>query len=131
LEGGRLIIEGAHNPHGAATAVATWREKFDDERATVIFGAVAGKDIAAVLELLDAVAARFFIVTLQSPRAVPAETLAAAVPAGAAVRVFLSLSQALAAAAALPERRLVCGSLYLCGEALALEGGGAFEVSAQ
>lgn len=131
LESGRLIIEGAHNPHGAATAVSTWREKFGEERATVIFGAVAGKDIAAVLALLGAVAVRFFMVTLQSPRAVPAETLAAAAPAGAEVRVFPSLTEALAAAEALPARRLVCGSLYLCGEALALRGGAAFEVSAQ
>lgn len=131
LEGGRLIIEGAHNPHGTAAAVATWREKFGDERATVIFGAVAAKDYAAALDMLAAVAARFFFVTLPSPRAVPSEKLAAAAPAGVEGRVFPSLTEAMAAAETLPERRLVCGSLYLCGEVLALKGGAAFEVSAQ
>ena len=131
LEEGRLVIEGAHNPHGTAVAVQTWREKFGEERATLIYGAVAAKDYAASLALLSAVAARVFLVTLQSPRAVPAEILAASAPAGGEVRVFASLQEAMETAAVLPERRLVCGSLYLCGEVLALQGRGAFEPSAQ
>lgn len=131
LDNGRLIVDGAHNPHGMAAAVKTWREKFGTDKATVIFGAVAAKDYAASLALLRDTAARFFFVTLQSPRAVPAETLAAAAPAGAEVRVFSSLTEALHAAESLTERRLVCGSLYLCGETLALRSTGLFEPSAQ
>jgi dihydrofolate synthase/folylpolyglutamate synthase len=131
LENGRLIIEGAHNPHGTAAAVTTWKEKFGEEKATVIFGAVAAKDYAASLAVLSGVAARFFFVTLQSPRALAGESLAAAAPAGAEVKVYSSVAEAMAASERLAERTLVCGSLYLCGEVLALRGPGSFEASAQ
>ena len=131
LENGRLVIEGAHNPHGTAATVATWRERFGEDQATVIFGAVAAKDYPASLALLGEVAARFFCVTLQSPRAVEAEMLCKSVPPGVSSAVFSSVAEALQAAAVLPERRLVCGSLYLCGEVLALLSRDAFEPSAQ
>ena len=128
---GRTILDGAHNPHGVAATVTAWREAFGDDRATVIFGSVAAKDYAGSLELLAGIAQRFFLVTLRSPRAVPAEILAASVPQGAASMVFSTLPEALRAAGALPERQLVCGSLYLCGEALSLFGHGDFEPSSQ
>ncbi len=127
----RIIIDGAHNPHGAAATVATWQQAFGDEQATVIFGAVAAKDYAGALQQLAAVARRFFFVTLRSPRAVPAEILAASAPPHSTISVFSSLAEGLHAAAALPERLLVCGSLYLCGEALSLLGNTEFEPSAQ
>ena len=131
LDDGRTTIDGAHNPHGAAAAVAAWRSAFGDERATVIFGSVAAKDYGASLELLAGIARRFFFVTLRSPRAVPAEKLAASVPAGVDVKVFSSLDEAMHAAEVLPGQRLICGSLYLCGEALALLGKKDFEPSVQ
>ncbi|HEX2749678.1 MAG TPA: folylpolyglutamate synthase/dihydrofolate synthase family protein [Verrucomicrobiales bacterium] len=131
LAGGRTIIDGAHNPHGAATAVRTWRQLFGEEKATVIFGAVASKDHAASLALLAEVADKFLFVTLQSPRAVPAAILAMAAPDGFVPLLFNSLPEALRTAAGFPERTLICGSLYLCGEALSLMGAGGYEPSAQ
>lgn len=128
---GRTIIDGAHNPHGAASTVATWRQAFGDERATVIFGAVAAKDYAEALQQLASVARRFFFVTLSSPRAVPAEILAASAPLHSTISVFTSLAEALQAARALPDRQLICGSLYLCGEALSQLDHAEFEPSAQ
>jgi folylpolyglutamate synthase/dihydropteroate synthase len=68
-------------------------------------------------------------VTVNSPRALPAAELAAHSPPGVPAACFDSLAAALAAPA--KSRRLVCGSLYLCGEALALLGAGGFEPSAQ
>lgn len=131
LPGGRVIVDGAHNPHGVASLMHTWRQVFHEEKATVIFGAVAAKDYATSLSLLGEVAKRFFFVTLQSPRAVPAEILSGSAPAGAETRVFPHLSEAMDAAGAFPERCLVCGSLYLCGEVLALADAANFEASAQ
>jgi len=131
LDGGRLVIDGAHNPHGTAATVATWRQRFGDQRATVIFGAVAAKDYAASLTLLGQIAARFFFVTLQSPRAEAAVDLAKAAPAGINIRVAVSLRRAISEAGNHAERILVCGSLYLCGEVLERLGGGAFEPSTQ
>ena len=128
---GRIIIDGAHNPHGAMAAVAAWRQAFGEERATVIFGAVAAKDYAEALQQLAAVAHRFFFVTLRNPRAVPAEILAASAPPNSELSTFSSLAEALQTARSLPERQLICGSLYLCGEALSLINHAEFEPSAQ
>lgn len=128
---GRIIIDGAHNPHGAMATVATWRKTFGDEKGTVIFGAVAAKDYTEALQQLAAVARRFFFVTLRTPRAVPAEILAASAPARSKWTVFSTLVEALQMAGSLPERQLVCGSLYLCGEALSLLRHAEFEPSAQ
>ena len=131
MEDGRTIIDGAHNPHGAKAVVAAWREAFADERATVIFGSVSAKDYEGSLKLLSGIARRFFFVTLRSPRAVPAEILAASVPQGAEARCFSSLEEAVQSAGAFPERQLICGSLYLCGQALSHFGYGDFEPSSQ
>lgn len=131
LPGGRIVIDGAHNPHGTATTVRTWREVFGGEKATVIFGSVDAKEYAVSLAILAGMAARFFFVTLQSPRAVPAEILALCAPTEPKSTVFPSLEAAMVAAAELPERGLVCGSLYLCGEVLSLSGLGIYERSAQ
>ncbi len=131
LPGGRVIIDGAHNPHGMATAVKAWREKFGTEKATVIFGAVASKDHATSLAMLPEIAAEILFVTVRSPRAVPASELAASAPPGMPARIFDALPSALEAAEALPRPVFICGSLYLCGEALSLRGGGDYEASAQ
>lgn len=130
---GRTVLDGAHNPHGARALVATWREVFGLEKAVIIFGAVASKDHAEVLATLLPIAERFVLTTVDSPRAVPAAELAAAAPADA--RVTATLAEALALAPRGPAHPpvLVCGSLYLVGQALARLGGdeGRFERSAQ
>ncbi len=131
LPGGRIIIDGAHNPHGAAATVAAWQEKFGNERATVIFGAVEAKDHGACIGLLAGIARRFLFVTQLSPRAVSAEILSKRCPPGVESGIFSSLAEALEVAGELPERQLICGSLYLCGEALSFYGHGAFEPSSQ
>ncbi len=126
---GRTVLDGAHNPHGAAALVEAWREVFGAERATVIFGAVAQKNHAQVIATLSAIADRFVFTTVNSPRAVPAEELAEAEDGV----ITDSLPEALAVAGK-AEPLLICGSLYLIGEALALldeEAEGEFEPSAQ
>ncbi len=130
---GRVVLDGAHNPHGAHALTAAWRETFGAEKAVVIFGAVATKDHAEILAALTPIAGRFVLTTVDSPRAVPASELAAHAPAGA------SLTESLAGALALVPRGpghppvLICGSLYLVGQALAHLGGyqETFERSAQ
>jgi dihydrofolate synthase/folylpolyglutamate synthase len=133
LQGGRLIIDGAHNPHSMARLIATWQQVFGQEKAHLIFGAVAGKEHAASLPLLTPIVSEVTFVTVNSPRAVPAEELQktwnSAVP-GLPSRTAPHLAEALQDHGKGP-RRLLCGSLYLCGEALSLAEGGSFESSAQ
>jgi dihydrofolate synthase/folylpolyglutamate synthase len=130
---GRIVLDGAHNPHGARALAATWTETFGEEKAVIIFGAVASKDYAEMIQVLTPIAGRFIFTTVNSPRAVPASELAAAAPPESTVTD--SLEAALAQAPRGPDHPplLVCGSLYLVGEALAQLGGyeARFERSAQ
>jgi dihydrofolate synthase/folylpolyglutamate synthase len=133
---GGCIIDGAHNIDAARVLAQTWREQFPDEQADIIFGAVAGKDTAAVLHELAPIAAGWHFTGFESPRALPPETL---------LEIWNGLGLALcpvtthariadAVHAMKPEARvLIAGSLYLAGEALALleNKSAAFERSAQ
>ena len=132
---GRTVLDGAHNPHGARALVEVWREIFGDEKAVIVFGAVAAKNHAEIIALLSAIALRFVFVTVDSPRAVPAEELARSAPPTAETEIIPSLTNALPGIPRGPEHPpvLICGSLYLVGQALALLGGygETFERSAQ
>ncbi len=112
---GDLVLDGAHNAHGAAQLVKTWWEVFGAARVPVIFGAMRDKDYAEMLRVLAPLATEFRFVPVDNPRAVSPEELAAAW-AGPA-RVYPSLRAALDE---VEGRTLVTGSLFLIGEALAL-----------
>ncbi len=145
LMGGRLIIDGAHNPHSIARLVTTWQQQFGPEKAHLIFGAVEGKDHAVSLPLLAEIVSAVTFVTVDSPRAIPSAALAKTwqetVPGipcqeSSSLRETLAMKDSPSAGARLDEvakspRRLLCGSLYLCGEVLSLVEGGAFESSTQ
>lgn len=113
LDGG-IVVDGAHNPHAAASLVATWKETFGGEKATVIFGALDDKNSGGMIELLAEVAREFFFVPVASPRSADPETFSAPI----ACRTFFGLAQAIEAAARPPV--LITGSLFLAGEALSL-----------
>ncbi len=133
---GGCIIDGAHNIDAAHVLAQTWREQFPNEQADIIFGAVAGKDTAAVLRELAPIAARWHFTGFESPRALPPETLCeiwnglglAARPVATHARIADALQ-----AIQPQDRVLIAGSLYLAGEALALleNKSAAFERSAQ
>jgi dihydrofolate synthase / folylpolyglutamate synthase len=111
----RVVLDGGHNPHGVASLVETWRATFPGERATLIFGAASDKDVAASLAILQGLAARIFCVPIASARTASPEALARL----SGGQAFATFEEAMAASAAFAERRLICGSLFLCGEALA------------
>jgi dihydrofolate synthase/folylpolyglutamate synthase len=113
---GRFVLDGAHNPHGAAQLVETWRETFGDERAVIVFGALRDKSCAGMLQALAPLAEEFWFVPVASPRAESPENLAALSPG----RVFGRLEEAIASAREQTSRVLVTGSLFLVGEVLEL-----------
>ena len=134
--GDRFVLDGAHNPAAAVRLVETWHEVFGNEKATLVLGVLADKDLRAICAALLPLAARVIAVPVRSPRSCPAEDVRAAVcellpemPCAACE----NLETALGDAAAHSERALICGSLFLVGEALAhLDAQGAWpEVSAQ
>ena len=125
---GAALVDGAHNPP-AATALAAalaergWREL------DLVAGFCGDKDIAATLAILRPFVRRGFAVKTNNPRSLSAAATAAEMTrAGIDAVACESLADALAQTAAkLPQREtaaeisprvLICGSLFLAGEAL-------------
>ena len=133
---GGCIIDGAHNIDAARVLAQTWSEQFPDEKTEIIFGAVAGKDTAAVLRELAPIAASWHFTGFESPRALAPEALREIWNGlgleARAVSMHARVVDALGAVK-LGARVLIAGSLYLAGEALALleNKAAAFEKSAQ
>ena len=137
FEGGRLTIDGAHNPDAADALVRTWQAAYPGEKAAIVFGGVGSKDIQSTMRALQPIAAHWHFTGFQSPRAVSPEQLQSTFTqmyrGTLKADVHPDIDDALRAARKRPERVLVAGSLYLAGEALALLRGepAAFQVSAQ
>ncbi len=121
-----VIVDAAHNPHGAASVVAALGESFDFDEWGLVLGVLADKDAAGIVDVLAPEAAHIFTTTPNSPRALDADSLADLVEAtGRRATVTSSLSEAADAArewAATSDRRavLITGSVLLAGEALTL-----------
>lgn len=125
---GRFIIDGAHNPP-AARALAESLQALAGEKAahgfTLVFGACGDKDVGAVLRTLAPFVNKAFAVRTNNPRSLAADVLAEKMRvAGIDAASVASLKDALEkagerarAGTAFP-RALVCGSLFLAGEAL-------------
>jgi folylpolyglutamate synthase/dihydropteroate synthase len=120
----RVILDGGHNPAALTRAGASLRALIDGERLVALFGMLTERDpvqILAALRSMHPDAAVFTAAESAGTHAIPATHLA---------EVYGSGGEAVApAAAALARARelagtngnvIVCGSLYLVGEILAL-----------
>lgn len=127
-----IILDGAHNPHAAEGLAATWIQEFGERKATLLFSAVAAKDIPGILKLLAPLAERILFCPVDTPRAVPTAELVDALPTNAPPhREFPTFDAAFAEAKMLSEPVLIAGSLFLVGEAKAALEGGSFQSSSQ
>ena len=125
-----VIVDAAHNPHGAAALAAALGTYFTFDEIVVVLGVLQDKDAAGIISALAPVAARFNVTQSQSERAVPHDQLAELVVENAdqdSTYQFETFEQAVADArawAAESDRRavLVTGSITLVGEAIALAG---------
>jgi len=131
-DGRAVVLDGAHNPQGAAVLAETWRWDFGSRKATLVFSAVAAKDIAGILAVLVPLAERIHICPVDTPRAALPEELAAGLPAEAPPHeCHATFNAAFDAALAGTGPILVAGSLFLVGEAKARLQGGTFQPSTQ
>lgn len=115
-----ILRDGAHNAHGMAATVESLRALFPGKKLTILMGVMADKDVEDMLKLLAPIAGQVFTVRPESPRAMPAEELAAlvnryGVPAVPCAGVGAGL-QAAAEAAGADGAVCALGSLYLVGE---------------
>ena len=84
-----VIIDAAHNPHGATALAATIRNEFDFESIFCLLGILVEKDVKGVLKALEPVVDRLIVTKSDSPRALPvAELFAEAVLVFGNDRVF-------------------------------------------
>lgn len=123
---GGVLLDGAHNPDGAAALAAALAELHPGRPAELVFGVLDDKDLAGMLAALAGAARRLHLVAPDTARArPPAEVQALARQAGLAAHVHGGVGEALACARAAAEGApvVVAGSLYLVGEARALLGG--------
>ena len=85
-----VIIDAAHNPHGAAALADTIRNEFDFESIFCVLGILGEKDVRGVLKALEPVVDRLIVTKSDSPRALPvAELFAEAVQVFGNDRVFM------------------------------------------
>jgi dihydrofolate synthase/folylpolyglutamate synthase len=131
-----VLVDAAHNPAGMTATVEAVRESFDFTRLVGVVGCVRGKDVPGMLVALEGLCAELVVTQNSSPRAIPADELAALavdVFGQRRVSVHPRLTDALESAIELAEAGpddalggsgvLVTGSVITAGEARALLAG--------
>lgn len=113
----QIILDGAHNPPASLVLANTLREIFPAEKITMIFGALADKEVDEVLAHLLPLCNEVIFVPVRSPRCLSPRELQKKVPHA---KCFEDLSPAITHCRKTGERILITGSLFLVGEALAL-----------
>ncbi|MFF9640554.1 bifunctional folylpolyglutamate synthase/dihydrofolate synthase [Kitasatospora aureofaciens] len=128
-----IILDAAHNPHGARATVAAISESFGFTRLVGVIGTSGDKDVAGVLEAFEPILAEVVVTRNSTHRAMDVDALAAlAVEIFGEDRVQVEprLDDAIAAAVTLAEEEgdlggagvLVTGSVITVGEARLLLG---------
>lgn len=122
-KGGELWLDGGHNPHAARAIADSFRTAIDPRPLVLIVGMLNTKDAAGFLSAFAGVASEVLAVTPgKSDAARPSADLAEeAHKLGFMASDCGDIHQALASIHG-PARVLICGSLYLAGEALELNG---------
>jgi dihydrofolate synthase / folylpolyglutamate synthase len=127
--GADLWLDGGHNPHAARALaqVARAMHARDGRPITIILGLLQRKDAAGVLDAFRGLDARLIATGFGSELAAPPESLAAAAP-DLAIEIapdpLAALRLALdgqGAGASPPPHVILCGSLYMAGEVLAMD----------
>ena len=118
-----ILVDGAHNPHGAQALAGSLTQFFSFDPLIAVLGVLQEKDVTGIVEHLDAVVDRFVITQSRSDRAFAPEDLAEVVSRIAGPdRIILAphVDAAIEAAVALAGGDggvIVTGSITLVAEA--------------
>ncbi|MFM1758083.1 MAG: hypothetical protein RL193_660 [Actinomycetota bacterium] len=126
-----VILDAAHNPHGAKTLANTLQEEFTFGRVIAVVGVFADKDAAGIFNEINDVVDGVIVTQSSSPRALPANELAKVARAFIdADRIFIepdlrtAIEKAIADANHPMEEEsvgvLITGSVITVGEARAI-----------
>ncbi len=119
-----VLIDAAHNPHGAEALAKAMLSSFAFDSVTAIVGVLDDKDVRGIIEALDPVVDRFIVSSSGTVRSLGADDLAETVASIAgADRVQVERDLAVAIAAARAEAGpndavLVTGSVTMAGQAM-------------
>jgi dihydrofolate synthase/folylpolyglutamate synthase len=120
----RVILDGGHNPAAMAKSGASLRRLIGSERLVAVFAMLSERDPVKLLEVLRSLSPETVVFTEAASahgHVIGAERLASIYGGGAEVARPASAAVARARELAGPDGNvLVCGSLYLVGEVLAL-----------
>ena len=126
---GRFIIDGAHNPPAARALAAALRKyaPFAGSVPTLIAGFCGDKDVDETLRILAPLVGKGIAVRTNNPRSLAPEELAqkmesAGIPAISCDSIHLALEKMGSVPNGSGADTLICGSLFLAGEALAALG---------
>jgi len=113
----RVILDGAHNPNGAAALREALDKYYPGQKVYFVFGMMADKDMAQVIKLLIRPEDKVYALRADSgPRAAEADQLVQLIGSNAEACPEVAAAYTKALAAAGPEGLVcVCGSLYLVG----------------
>ena len=115
-----FLLDGSHNPQGMAATVDSLKELFPAQKFVFLLSMMADKDVDGMLALLLPLGERFFTVTADNPRAMPAAALADKLRAmGAQAESIPSIAEGVAAAegaAGYDGRVCALGTLYFSGD---------------
>ncbi len=120
----RILLDGAHNPPGAA-ALRAYLDEFVSSPLTIVFGAMKDKRLAEIAAILFPAAGHLIFTRPDNPRAADVDDLkrlAEAIDYRDRVTPTRSVAEAMAMAKELtPSEGTICvtGSLYLVGEVTA------------
>ena len=120
-DGRRVLLDAAHNPDGAQ-ALAAYLKRWHPEAPALVVSVMRDKDVQEILATLLPVTSDVIATQAPSPRAVPAQELAARVAAlqvslgrRPSVAAVADPAEAIAAALARSETVCVAGSIFLAG----------------
>ena len=115
-----VLVDGAHNPHGAQAAVEAAKTLLPGRHRTLVVGCLGDKDVSGMLSLFADIADEFIATQPDSYRAMPCDVLAGQLSRfGKPVRMVAKPSEAVKRAVdTLPQGGAVIalGSLYMVGE---------------
>lgn len=120
---GNVIVDGAHNPPAARALVKALSE-LPEKKYVLIAGFCADKDVDETLSILAPFVSKAYAIRTNNPRSLEPETLAIKMKAlGIDAEVSSTLTEAFHLAnvdssSSNEPSALVCGSLFLAGEAL-------------
>ncbi len=118
-----VVLDGAHNPDGAAALVKALSDAKCGKKVRVVVGQCADKDSDGFFKAIASICGRVWTVPLRNPRsATPASLVGYAARYGLEAIACTSLVEGMAAAKADAIENgtpvVICGSLFLVGEVL-------------